>query len=195
MKRLGIFVLSIILAGLSLNGCLFSTYQTARTVGKGHISFGGCLEGGKVIWKEEHRAGDIDYEGGDFLWTEYWLRYGLFDKLDLSVKFFQPIGCGIKWQFLGSKESAWATAIIGEYQFTNAGTPNGHDTHINDICVSILVSKDYELKEKTYLRVTPYFSPRFIFRRTTVNPGTVWSHLANSQLIGFNIGLNVAKET
>jgi len=189
---------NIVFIGLAftLNGCVFSTFQTAKSMGQNNTALGGGILGGNVITKSKVDEFDriwsgrqkYEYTTNKIVWPVFWLRYGASNKVDLILKGFNPSGVGGKWQFLGDQESKWAMALNGECLYSYVFDFGGGGAHadIVDLYISLIVSREYELiKNDTFL--SPYFAPKVIFRRAEESNGNI----IYSQNIGFNFGINL----
>jgi hypothetical protein len=99
---LGVFYLTMLVS------CSITSYESARTLGKGNVRVGGGVEGQFI--KTDSYSFDNSYPfalgfyvGGSYGKTDY-LDFSLYSNVFVNEG-------GVKWQFLGSKTSKFAAAV------------------------------------------------------------------------------------
>ncbi len=101
MRKTTILPLSFL--ALMLSSCVFTTLETARTVGKGHIEAGATL----TAFKPE--------ESSPAAVPELYARYGLTEKLDINTNISGIINMiGAKYQVLGDLNSKVGISLGGQ---------------------------------------------------------------------------------
>lgn len=152
MKVILYIILSLLIVVQS--GCLsMTTQQSGRTVGRSNLE----LMANATIGRYSHNSIFDDQEYDHKPVIEIGGTYGLLNNLDLTVKFNSAtfLSTQVKYQFIGNRESLFATSIGAEAGFVPLYTFVG----IMDYYVSMPLFASLHPHEKISL----FLSPRYVF--------------------------------
>jgi hypothetical protein len=185
LKRYLFSIIPALLMAWCLWGCVsLSSHQTGRTLGEGNSAvFGGFNAG--VLASDQYKLID---SLGSFYFAEAGIWNGISDKFDLAAKVNSSsfiTGCS-KYQFLGNKESFFASSLGADLGMSPFAIPYGAVTYS-----ASLVSYS-SIHPASWVALT--FAPRITHFGIT-NFTQEYGFTDKSNIVGYTAGIIVGRRT